>query len=47
MNYEFHLDEWLSRFPNRAQYGNYSGGDITSPCDLCNIEWLRRGMIDE
>ena len=47
MNYEFHLEEWLTRFPLREVYGHYSGEDITSPCDLCNIEWLRRGMIDE
>src|SRR5262249_806948 len=47
VNYEFHLDEWLPRFPLREEYGHYSGDDITSPCDICNIEWLRRGMLDQ
>jgi hypothetical protein len=47
MNYEFHLEDWLPRFPLRERYGRYSGDDITSPCDICNIEWLRRGMVDQ
>jgi hypothetical protein len=47
VNYEFHLEDWLARFPLREKYGHYSGDDITSPCNLCNVEWLRRGMIDE
>jgi hypothetical protein len=50
MNYEFHLEEWLPLFPLRESYGaggHYSGDDITSPCDICNVEWLRRGLIDE
>lgn len=47
MNYEFHLEEWLSHFPLKERHGHYSGGDITSPCDLCKVEWLRRGMVDQ
>jgi hypothetical protein len=47
VNYEFPLDDWLPRFPLRERHNRYSGGDITSPCDLCNIEWLRRGMVDQ
>lgn len=47
MNYEFELEEWLPRFPLREKFGHYSGNDITSPYDICNIEWLRRGMVDE
>jgi len=47
MNYEFDLNEWLPRFPLQEQHGHYSGGDITSPGDICNIEWLRRGMVDQ
>ncbi len=47
MNYEFHLEEWLPRFPLQEQYGHYSGDDITSPCDICNVEWLRRGLADQ
>jgi hypothetical protein len=47
VNYEFHLEDWLPRFPLQERYGHYSGSDITSPCDICNIEWLRRGMVDQ
>jgi hypothetical protein len=47
MNYDFQLDAWLDRFPLREKYGHYSADDITSPCDLCNVEWLRREMRDE
>lgn len=47
MNYEFQLDEWLARFPLREKHGHFSADDITSPGDLCNVEWLRRGMRDE
>lgn len=57
MNYEFRLEEWLPRFPLRERYFrdfrtqigtvHYSAGDITSPCDICNVEWLRRGMVDQ
>jgi len=34
-------------FPLREKNGHYRGGDITSPGDICNIEWLRRGMVDQ
>lgn len=47
VNYEFELEDWLPRFPLQERHGHYSGGDITSPCDICNIEWLRRGMVDQ
>lgn len=47
MNYEFNLEEWLPRFPLEELHGQYSGDDITSPCDICNNEWLRRGMQDQ
>jgi hypothetical protein len=47
MNYEFDLENWLPRFPLTDRHGHYSGDDITSPCDLCNNEWLRRGMRDQ
>ncbi len=49
MNYDFDLEAWLPRFPLRGRYGlgDYSGEDITSPCDICNNEWLRRGMADQ
>ncbi len=47
MNYEFDLDEWLPRFPLQERHGHYSASHITSPCDLCTIEWLRRELIDQ
>lgn len=47
MNYDFDLEEWLPRFPLTDLHGRYSGDDITSPCDICNNEWLRRGMRDQ
>jgi hypothetical protein len=47
VNYEFRLNEWLPRFPLQELHGHYSGDDITSPCEICNIEWLRRGMVDQ
>src|SRR4029077_8646441 len=47
MNYEFNLEEWLPGFPLQKRYGHYSGEDIKSPCDICNVEWLRRGMLDQ
>lgn len=47
MNYQFRLEEWMDQFPPKEVHGHYSGDDITSPCDICNNEWLRRGLIDE
>ena len=47
MDYEFNLEEWLPRFPPKVIHDHYHGCPITSPCELCNIEWLRRGMTDE
>src|ERR1700722_17944867 len=47
VNYEFVLEEWLPRFPLQMRYGHYGGDDITSPCDICNVEWLRRDMVDQ
>ena len=47
MNYEFDLEEWLPRFSLQELHGHYSGNDITSPCDICNNELLRRGMKNE
>ena len=47
MNYEFDLEDWLPRFPLKELHGHYSGNDITSPCDICYNELLRRGMKDE
>jgi Domain of unknown function (DUF1963) len=47
MNYQLNLEEWMARFPLEESYGCYSGKDITSPCDLCNNEWLRREILDE
>lgn len=47
MNYEFDLEEWLPHFPLRERHGHYTGDSITSPCQLCNNEWLRRGLIEE
>lgn len=34
-------------FPLEAPHGRYHGDTITSPCHLCNNEWLRRGMQDQ
>lgn len=47
LNYEFNLNSWLQRFPLEEKYGRYDAGVITSPVDICNIEWLRRGMVDQ
>ena len=47
MDYEFDIEEWLPQFPLVEFHGRYSGDDITSPCDICNNEWLRRGMADQ
>ncbi|WP_233200308.1 DUF1963 domain-containing protein [Blastopirellula marina] len=47
MNYEFNLEEWLLRCPLTENYGHYHGEAITSPCDLCNNEWLRREIRDQ
>lgn len=47
MNYEFQLENWLSRIPLRVWQGHYEGSAITGPCDICNIELLRRGMMNE
>jgi hypothetical protein len=47
MNYEFDLEEWLPRFSLKELHGHYYGNDITSPCDICNNELLRRGMKDQ
>ncbi len=47
MNYEFNLNEWLPRCPLQEMFGRYEGCDITGPRDICNIEWLRRGMVDQ
>jgi Domain of unknown function (DUF1963) len=47
VNYEFHLEDWRPHFPLRERYGHYSGNDITSPCDICSIEWLRGGVVDQ
>ena len=34
-------------FPLEAHHRRYHGDTITSPCHLCNNEWLRREMQDE
>jgi uncharacterized protein YwqG len=47
MNYRFNLEEWLARFPLASDVERYSGEIITSPCDICNNEWLRREMQDQ
>jgi len=47
MNYEFHLNDWLPRFPLEESFGRYEACDITGPRDICTIEWLRRGMVDQ
>jgi hypothetical protein len=44
MNYDFDLAEWLPRFPLEE---TLSGCAITSPCEICNIERLRRGLRDQ
>ena len=47
MNYQFNLEKWMAMFPLEAPHGRYHGSTITSPCHLCNNEWLRRGMQDQ
>ena len=46
MNYRFHLDEWLRRFPLEERYGGYSANIITSPWHLCQNENLRSELRD-
>ena len=47
MNYEFDFESWLDRLPLEPKHGRYSGDDITGPREICNNEWLRRGMADQ
>lgn len=47
MDYAFHINEWLPRFPldDRAEY--YHGEQVTGPGHVCNNELLRREMQDQ
>ena len=47
MNYKFRIEDWLLRFPLGENAERYSGENVTSPCDVCNNELLRREMQDQ
>lgn len=45
--YEFHLEAWLPHIKPISVRDVYSGNIVTGPYDLCENEWLRRGMADQ
>jgi hypothetical protein len=46
MNYHFNIDEWLPKFPLKPKNDSFYCGVITSPCQICEIEQLRREVSD-